>query len=104
MITKLFDELIVTYVQGRDRLEKSLDEMPLFITFYLQFLEGIREDKAKYNQFRTIGLAFIRQHKKELYKRIREAFRQFHPRGKNNRSFRAGKAYGMGRRRARRLV
>jgi len=104
MIDELFESLIMEYASTRKRVVRINDEVELFTAFYLQTIETLREEEDKYIQYKTLGLAFIQKNKSQFYKRIREAIRIIHSRGKNNQGFFTSEAFRSRRRWPRRLV
>jgi hypothetical protein len=104
MTEEFWDQLIWDYAGTVKKINRQPAEIMLFTAFFHQFMEQFRDDKAKYMHTKTLGLALIRQNQTIYYKKIREAVREVHRRGKNNPRQRPGKANGSGRRRARRLV
>ena len=99
-MNKLLEHLIIAYSFDRKKVERLPNEIENFSRFFVEFGSPISEDKYKYNQYTTLGLAFIRQHRNEIYRRIREAVRSVHNRSKNNTSFNSGKTPRSRRRRA----
>ena len=104
MIEELMNELIFQYTRDKKKVEPRNKELENFMQFYLEFLEGLRDDEHKYIHYRTLGLALINQNKSQFYKRIREGIRIIHNRGKNNQGFFTSEAFRSRRRWPRRLV
>ena len=104
MIEELMNELIFQYTRDKKKVEPRNKELENFMQFYLEFLEGLRDDEHKYIQYRTLGLALINQNKSQFYKRIREGIRIIHNRSTNYKGIVSGKAFGSRRGRSRRLV
>lgn len=104
MIDQFFDEIIWEYAATRKKVERQPNEIMMFTAFFHQFMEQFADDKAKYSHMKALGLALIKQNQVIYYKKIREAVRQVHLRGKNNSRIRPGKTPRTGRGRTRRLV
>jgi len=104
MIEEFFDNLVWEYAATRKKVDRQANEIMMFTAFFHQYMEQYADKDAKYMHMKTLGLALIRQNQSIYYKKIREAVREVHRRGKNNPRQRPGKANGSGRRRARRLV
>jgi|TARA_Y100000310_G_scaffold192901_1_gene192807 hypothetical protein len=104
MIEEFFDNLVWEYAATRKKVDRQANEIMMFTAFFHQYMEQYADEDAKYMHMKTLGLALIRQNQSIYYKKIREAVREVHRRGKNNPRQRPGKANGSGRRRARRLV
>jgi hypothetical protein len=75
-------------------------EIEDFMRFYVASIENYKEDKTKYLQYKTLGLAFIEKNKTQIYQKISEAVQPVHLRSKNHPSITASKAFGIGRKRA----
>tara|TARA_B100000674_G_scaffold448858_1_gene417572 strand:- start:400 stop:714 length:315 start_codon:yes stop_codon:yes gene_type:complete len=104
MIEELMDELIFQYTRDKKKVEPLKKEIDMFMQFYLQFLEGLQDDKHKYIQYKTLGLALIDQNKTQFYRRIREGIRIVHHRSTNYKGIVSSKTFGSRRGRSRRLV
>lgn len=104
-MTEVFwDELIVMYAEKVKKTDTQRNEILMFTAFFHQFMEQFADDTAKYMHMKTLGLALIKQNQSIFYKKIREAVRKVHLRGKNNSRIRPGKTPRTGRGRTRRLV
>ena len=104
MIEDLMDELIFQYTRDKKKVGPMKIEIQTFMEFYLEFIEGLRDDKHKYNQYRTLGIALIQKNKSQFYKRIREGIRTIHRRSTNYKGVVSSKTFGSRRGRSRRLV
>lgn len=100
-MNQLIDELITSYKSLRRRKQIMKREIEDFMRFYVASIENYKEDKTKYLQYKTLGLAFIEKNKTQIYQKISEAVQPVHPRSKNHPSIAASKAFGVGRKRAR---
>ncbi len=104
MIDVFFDELVWSYAETRDRVERMPNEMMMFTAFFHEFMEQFADDTPKYLHMKTLGLALIKQNQSIFYRKIREAVRSVHLRSKNNSRISRSKAPRSGRGRTRRLV
>jgi len=100
-MNQLIDELITSYKSLRRRKQIMKREIEDFMRFYLTSIENYKEDKTKYLQHKTLGLAFIEKNKTQIYQKISEAVQPIHSRSTNHSSIAASKAFGVGRKRAR---
>jgi len=100
-MNQLIDELIASYKSLRRRKQIMKREIEDFMRFYLASIENYKEDKTKYLQHKTLGLAFIEKNKTQIYQKISEAVQPIHSRSTNHPSIAASKAFGVGRKRAR---
>jgi len=100
-MNQLIDELITSYKSLRRRKQIMKREIEDFMRFYLTSIENYKEDKTKYLQHKTLGLAFIEKNKTQIYQKISEAVQPIHSRSTNHPSIAASKAFGVGRKRAR---
>ena len=100
-MNQLIDELITSYKSIKKRKQIMKREIEDFMRFYIASIENYKEDKTKYLQYKTLGLAFIEKNKNQIYQKISEAVQPIHSRSKINPSIAASKAFGVGRRRAR---
>ena len=75
-------------------------EIEDFMRFYVASIEMFKDDKTKYLQYKTLGLAFIEKNKNLIYQKISEAVQPIHSRSKNHPSVSASKTYGIGRKRS----
>jgi len=100
-MNQLIDELITSYKSLRRRKQIMKREIEDFMRFYLASIENYKEDKTKYLQHKTLGLAFIEKNKTQIYQKISEAVQPIHSRSTNHSSIAASKAFGVGRKRAR---
>jgi chloramphenicol O-acetyltransferase len=99
-MNQLIDELITSYKSIKKRKQIMKREIEDFMRFYIASIENYKEDKTKYLQYKTLGLAFIEKNKNQIYQKISEAVQPIHSRSKINPSITASKAFGFGRRRA----
>ena len=99
-MNQLIDELIISYKSIKKRKQIMKREIEDFMRFYIASIENYKEDKTKYLQYKTLGLAFIEKNKNQIYQKISEAVQPIHSRSKINPSIAASKAFGVGRRRA----
>ncbi len=99
-MNQLIDELITSYKSIKKRKQIMKREIEDFMRFYIASIENYKEDKTKYLQYKTLGLAFIEKNKNQIYQKISEAVQPIHSRSKINPSIAASKAFGVGRRRA----
>lgn len=100
-MNQLIDELIATYKSERKRKQIMKREIQDFMRFYMASIENYKEDKTKYLQYKTLGLAFIEKNKNQIYQKISEAVQSVHPRSKSHPSIATSKAFGIGRKRTR---
>jgi hypothetical protein len=98
-MNQLIDELITSYRSLRKRKQIMKREIEDFMRFYLASIENYKEDKTKYLQYKTLGLAFIEKNKNQIYQKISEAVQPIHSRSKNHPSIAASKTFGFGRKR-----
>ena len=99
-MNQLIDELITSYKSLKRRKQIMRREIEDFMRFYIASIENYKEDKTKYLQYKTLGLAFIEKNKTQIYQKISEAVQPVHPRSTNHSSIAASKAFGIGRKRA----
>jgi chloramphenicol O-acetyltransferase len=99
-MNQLIDELITSYKSIKKRKQIMKREIEDFMRFYIASIENYKEDKTKYLQYKTLGLAFIEKNKNQIYQKISEAVQPIHSRSKNHPSISTGKAFGVGRKRA----
>ncbi len=99
-MNQLIDELITSYKSIKKRKQIMKREIEDFMRFYIASIENYKEDKTKYLQYKTLGLAFIEKNKNQIYQKISEAVQPIHSRSKINPSIAASKAFGVSRRRA----
>lgn len=99
-MNELIDELITSYKSLRRRKQIMKREIEDFMRFYMASIDNYKEDKTKYLQYKTLGLAFIEKNKNQIYQKISEAVQPVHPRSTNHPSIAASKAFGVGRKRA----
>ena len=99
-MNELIDELITSYKSLRRRKQIMKREVEDFMRFYVASIENYKEDKTKYLQYKTLGLAFIEKNKTQIYQKISEADQPVYPRSTNHPSIAASKAFGVGRKRA----
>jgi len=100
-MNQLIDELITSYKSLRRRKQIMKREIEDFMRFYLASIENYKENKTKYLQHKTLGLAFIEKNKTQIYQKISEAVQPIHSRSTKHPSIAASKAFGVGRKRAR---
>lgn len=98
-MNELIDELITSYKTIRRKKQIMKREIQDFMRFYIASIENYKEDKTKYLQYKTLGLAFIEKNKNQIYQKISEAVQSVHPRSKIHPSIAASKAFGTGRKR-----
>ena len=99
-MNQLIDELITSYKSIKKRKQIMKREIEEFMRFYIASIENYKEDKTKYLQYKTLGLAFIEKNKTQIYQKISEAVQPIYPRSKIHPSIAASKAFGVGRKRA----
>ena len=99
-MNQLIDELITSYKSIKKRKQIMKREIEDFMRFYIASIENYKEDKTKYLQYKTLGLAFIEKNKNQIYQKISEAVQPIHSRSKIHPSITAGKTFGIGRKRA----
>ena len=96
-MNELIDELITSYKTIRRKKQIMKREIQDFMRFYVASIENYKEDKTKYLQYKTLGLAFIEKNKTQIYQKISEAVQPIHSRSKIYPSIAASKAFGVGR-------
>jgi hypothetical protein len=96
-MNEFIDELIISYKSFRKRKQIMKREIQDFMRFYLVSIENYKEDKDKYLQYKTLGLAFIEKNKNQIYQKISEAIQPIYSRSKKHPSIIASKTFGTGR-------
>lgn len=96
-MNELIDELITSYKTIRRKKQIMKREIQDFMRFYVASIENYKEDKTKYLQYKTLGLAFIEKNKTQIYQKISEAVQPVYSRSKIHPSIAASKAFGIGR-------
>jgi chloramphenicol O-acetyltransferase len=99
-MNQLIDELITSYKSIKKRKQIMKREIEDFMRFYIASIENYKEDKTKYLQYKTLGLAFIEKNKNQIYQKISEAVQPIHSRSKSHPGIAASKTFGIGRKRA----
>lgn len=100
MMNELIDELVSKYKSLKRRKQIMKREIEDFMLFYIASIEMYKDDKTKYLQYKTLGLAFIEKNKNQIYQKISEAVQPIHSRSKNYPSVATSKTFGIGRRRS----
>jgi len=96
-MNELINELITSYKSLKRRRQIMKREIEDFMRFYIASIENYKEDKTKYLQYKTLGLAFIEKNKNQIYQKISEAVQPIHSRSKNHPSISTGKTFGISR-------
>ena len=99
-MNELINELISEYKSLKRRRQIMKREIEDFMRFYVASIENYKDDKTKYLQYKTLGLAFIEKNKNLIYQKISEAVQPIHSRSKNHPGVSASKTHGIGRKRS----